>query len=787
MVTVCSEGWQRTFAPGDDVVIGRDVRAHVRIPHPAISRAHIVLRCVDGRWIAIDNDSMNGMFVGERRVSSVDIRDGDVIHVGDPDGPCITFELGRDAQSDSPPDERPTTNLKQLPERTTDVSTDVLSRVANFLRASAAPPPPGTATVGRAPDNDIVVPDELASRYHARLVPTGDGVRIQDVSTNGTFVNGQPVKDAQLHENDVVTIANVDMVYTNGTLIRRTEPAARTGGLEVCDVSLAVGNRTLLDRISFSAKPATLTAVIGPSGSGKTTLSKVIAGLAWPDSGNVLFDGHSVQGEYALLRSRIGMVPQDDVVHRQLTIGEALGYAAELRMPRDTTKQDRQRVIAQVLEELELTAHLDTRIDKLSGGQRKRASVALELLTGPSLLVLDEPTTGLDPALDMVVMKMLRQLADAGRVVVVVTHSLSYLDVCDQVLLLAPGGKTAFFGPPSDIGPAMGSTDWADIYTDIGADPDAAQRRFLDQHPVEPPAQARSPADEVARVRSNVWGQFSAVARRQIRLITADRGYFLFLVLLPFLVGLLPLAVAGHTGFGKAAIGSASPNEPKQILVLMNLGAIFMGSALTIRELVSERVIFQREQAAGLSASAYLFAKVAVFGAAAVLQSAILVLIVTAPKIGKGGLVDGVVFGSARWELFVDIAATCVAAAVLALLVSALAKNSNQVLPLMVATVMTQLVLAGGFIPVTNRALDPISWLTPARWGLAATASTADLTKTVAVIPQDSHWKHAASAWTFDIVMLGVLSACYLALLRWRIRLKPAAISRSVRRRARTG
>jgi hypothetical protein len=219
----------------------------------------------------------------------------------------------------------------------------------------------------------------------------------------------------------------------------------------------------------------------------------------------------------------------------------------------------------------------------------------------------------------------------------------------------------------------------------------------------------------------------------------------------------------------------------------MNLGAIFMGSALTIRELVSERVIFQREQAAGLSASAYLFAKVAVFGAAAVLQSAILVLIVTAPKIGKGGLVDGVVFGSARWELFVDIAATCVAAAVLALLVSALAKNSNQVLPLMVATVMTQLVLAGGFIPVTNRALDPISWLTPARWGLAATASTADLTKTVAVIPQDSHWKHAASAWTFDIVMLGVLSACYLALLRWRIRLKPAAISRSVRRRARTG
>ena len=166
------------------------------------------------------------------------------------------------------------------------------------------------------------------------------------------------------------------------------------------------------------------------------------------------FEGHDIHGEYASLRSRIGMVPQDDVVHRQLTVDQALGYAAELRLPPDTTKQDRRQVMAQVLEELELTPHAQTRVDKLSGGQRKRVSVALELLTGPSLLVLDEPTTGLDPALDRQVMTMLRGLADAGRVVVVVTHSLEYLDVCDQVLLLGPGGKPAFCGPPSGIGRA---------------------------------------------------------------------------------------------------------------------------------------------------------------------------------------------------------------------------------------------------------------------------------------------------------------------------------------------
>ena len=207
--------------------------------------------------------------------------------------------------------------------------------------------------------------------------------------------------------------------------------------------------KQLLDHISLIARPGTLTAIIGGSGAGKTTLARLIAGYTQPSSGTVTFEGHNIHSEYASLRSRIGMVPQDDVVHRQLTVNQALNYAAELRLPPDTSKADRAQVVAQVLEELELTKHADTRVDKLSGGQRKRASVALELLTGPSLLILDEPTSGLDPALDRQVMMMLRQLADAGRVVLVVTHSVSYLDVCDQLLLVAPGGKTAYWARPA--------------------------------------------------------------------------------------------------------------------------------------------------------------------------------------------------------------------------------------------------------------------------------------------------------------------------------------------------
>jgi ABC-type multidrug transport system ATPase subunit len=762
-------GWQRTFAPGRDVLVGRDVRADVRLPHPAVSRTHVLLRYHEGRWVAIDNESRNGIFLGGQRVYSADIRSGQILHIGDPEGPWLTFELGPAPRRDDPP----TTRIKQEPDASNTATTVLPAQLA------VSGNEPSTTRIGRGFGNDVVIPDVMASGHHATLVTTPEGVRIKDAdSANGTFVNGQQVKNSALKPHDIVTIGNVDFVFENGNLVRRIESADKTGGLDVCDISLIIeGNRALLDRVSFSAKPATLTAVIGPSGSGKTSLLKVMAGGTRPDSGAVLFEGHDIHAEYASMRTRIGMVPQDDVVHRQLTINQALGYAAELRMPPDTTKEDRQRTVAQVVEELELTPHADTRIDKLSGGQRKRASVALELLTGPSLLVLDEPTTGLDPALDQQVMKMLRELADAGRVIVVVTHSLAYLDVCDQVLLLAPGGKTAFCGPPSELAPAMGTTDWADIFTDISADPDAAQRRFVERagRVDEPPTQPTPEQPAASGKQTNLWRQFSTLARRQLRLLVADRGYSWFLVLLPFIVGLLPLAVAGDAGFGKAAFDGAAPNEAKQILVMMNFGAFFMGSALTVRTLVGERVIFRREQAVGLSTSAYLAAKIAVFGTIAVVQSAVLVLVVT---IGKGAPMGATVLGSPTFELFVGIAATCVASAIVGLFVSALAQNSNQVLPLTVVTLMVQVVLAGGMIPVTDRVLDPVSWLTPARWGLAATASTADLTNTVLVISKDSHWSHTASPWLFDIAMLGVLSVFYTGLVQWKLRLRGAISAR---------
>ena len=852
-LTVRHDGSSRTFAAGNDVVVGRDLRADVRVAHPLISRAHVVLRFDQGRWLAIDNGSLNGMFVNGRRVGNAEIRDGLALNIGNPDGPQLQFEVGRHTgavgmppqtaavpvasrtgspSQYAPPPQYPTggnwpgpapvsrppagpppypsgprpqayppsqaqpaarppasgamptqmgpTAVPPRPSTGGGESNLATSMLKSLRPGRAVETPAGGIKIGRATDNEIVIPDVLASRHHATLVPAAGGTEIVDNrSINGTFVNGTRVEQALLREGDVVTIGNIDLVFTGGTLARRneTQAATRTGGLEVRGLTWTIeGTKTLLDNISIDARPGTLTAVIGPSGAGKSTFAKQVAGYTHPTSGRITFEGHDIHAEYASLRSRIGMVPQDDVVHGQLTVKQALMYAAELRLPPDTNREDRERVVMQVLEELEMTKHLETRVDKLSGGQRKRASVALELLTGPSLLILDEPTSGLDPALDRQVMTMLRQLADAGRVVLVVTHSLTYLDVCDQVLLLAPGGKTAFYGPPNQIGPELGTTNWADIFSTVAAEPDEAGRRYLARSGPPPEAEASSaPADMGEPTSTSIWRQFSTIGRRQMRLIISDRGYFIFLAILPFIMGVLSLSVPGTMGFGVPDPMGNAPNEPGQILVLLNVGAIFMGTALTVRDLIGERAIFRREQAVGLSTTAYLLAKVCIYAVFAILQSAIVTAITV---LGKGGPTQGSLsFLPPTAELFVVMAATTVTAAMVGLALSAMAKSNEQIMPLLVVAVMSQLVFSGGMIPVTDRlVLDQLSWLTPARWGFAASASTVDLIHLVPgpLTPKDSHWEHTAGAWWFDMGMLGALCLGYLTFVRFKIRLSAA-------------
>jgi ABC-type multidrug transport system ATPase subunit/ABC-type multidrug transport system permease subunit len=605
-------------------------------------------------------------------------------------------------------------------------------------------------------------------RSRASLVVVGDDVVDGSASGAGVEVAHRRAAAHRVSASQVSAVVTAD---DGADPLAVSLVSAEIDCLDVQALSLSLTNgRKLLSDVSFSGRPGSLTAIIGPSGAGKSTLAKLVGGALAPTAGDVRFGGHCVHGEYASLRHRIGLVPQDDIVHHQLTVRAALRFAAELRLP-NAGSEERAAAVARVLEELELTSHADTPVDKLSGGQRKRASVAMELLTEPALLILDEPTTGLDPALDRQVMTTLRRLADAGRVVLVVTHCLTYLDVCDQVLFLTPGGKTAYCGPAHDIGAVLGETDWAELFARVSADPDTAHRDFLTRrggNTTPAPLPQSRPVPQPCRLLR----QASTVARRQARLILADRGYLVFLAVLPFILGALSLLVPGETGLAVANPRSNAPDEPVQIVFMLSISAMFMGCALTVRDLVGERTIFRREQAAGLSATAYLGAKIVVYALTAAIQTAVLTTIVVA---GKGVPTRGaVMLGNPVAELYLTLAATAVVAAVMGLTLSALAKSQEQILPMLVLSMMLSIVFCGGMIPVSGRpVLDQLSWASPARWGFAATASTTDLTTIAPVLrTNDDLWSHDTGWWSLNMTMLIVLATILTAGIRWRTRLR---------------
>nr|WP_300584717.1 ABC transporter permease [Mycobacterium sp.] len=318
----------------------------------------------------------------------------------------------------------------------------------------------------------------------------------------------------------------------------------------------------------------------------------------------------------------------------------------------------------------------------------------------------------------------------------------------------------------------MGTTDWADIFARVSTNPDGAHRAFLQRHPAA--SAPRPPSAVVAPLGSpphtSRWRQVITVARRQVRLLAADRAYFAFLAILPFVLGVLLLAVPGGTGLGFADPRGPQPSEPSSILILLNIAAVFMGTALTIRDLVGERLIFRREQAVGLSASAYLVAKVLVYSVAALIQTAVLTAILVA---GKGSPTHGaVLLDDGTAELYVTLGATAIASAMVGLALSSLARSTEQILPMLVVAIMVSMVLAGGLIPVTGRVgLSQASWLIPARWGFAASASTVDLRAIEADVPADRLWSHSPPEWLLDMGMLALLSVAVTAFVRFRLRL----------------
>lgn len=548
------------------------------------------------------------------------------------------------------------------------------------------------------------------------------------------------------------------------------DAAARTVGVNAYRLGLSANGHELLTDVSFTARPGTLTAVTGPSAARNSALLGILAGTRAPSAGQVTVDSHDVYSEPESMRTRIGIVGRDERIHRRLTVEWALRYTAELRLPPDTSPENRDRVVDQVLEELDLTPHRSTRIGKLSPELRRCASVAIELVTRPSLLVVDEPSVGLDPDQEAHVMAVLRRQADLGCVVVLATTSLAHLTMCDQVLLLTAAGTMAFAGAPQQVASALGTSDWSDALARVGADPDGAHRAYSAlqqaQGPTEPPQAASPwPPQRMPTLTRQAW----LIARRQARLLVADPLYTLFLVALPFALAGLTLLIPGDSGLGRPGPTSRNLHEAVEILAALNIAAVLLGTALTVRQLVGERRVFRREQAVGLSTSAYLAGKIVFSSVAAAALTAILFAIVIADK---GRPVRGaVLLQNATAELYVSVALTAIISAIVGLALSTLGKSLREVLPLVVPVILASALFAGGLITLVGTwGYDQISWLVPAQWGFAASASTVDLHR---VDPQAADvlmWTHYAGWWMFDMLVLAGLGALWAGFARYRLR-----------------
>lgn len=543
---------------------------------------------------------------------------------------------------------------------------------------------------------------------------------------------------------------------------------ARTIGVAAYQLGLTRDGHELLSNVSLTASRGSMIAVIGPSAARNSVLIETLGGIRKISSGVLTVDGHDVYAEPDSMRSRIGVVPRDNRVHAELTVERALDHTARLRLPPSTSPDDRRRVVNQISDELELTEYRKSRITTLPPEVRRCVSLAIELVTRPSLLVVDRASPGLDPAQEGHVMAMLRRQADLGCVVAVATASLDHLNLCDQVVLLTPTGALAFAGPPVQIESAMGTSSWSDVLARVAADPSGAHRDFLARQPAVPaPPSVATPEPRPAE--RTLGQQIRWVTRRQTHLFFSDRFHLPFLAVLPFALAGLILLIPGGSGFDRADPSSNNPHEAVEILAALNLAAVILGFALTVRDLVGERRIFRREQDVGLSATAYLAGKIAFFGGVATIQAAILTALVVGVK---GAPVHGaVVLPNPAVELYVSVAATAIVSAIVGLALSTLGRSLWEVLPLVLPAILASLLFAGGLVRLAGTwGFDQISWIVPAHWGFAASASTVDLRRVDKLAAHIGSWTHYVGWWMFDMVMLAVLGAMWAGFVRYRLR-----------------
>jgi len=737
------QGNKHRLTPDRIWTVGRDPACDIVIGHESVSRKHGEFSYSDGNWSYRDLASANHSWVAGQTVEAVTIT-----------GP-VDIRLGRETDA----------LLKVLAARNSSTASSRVAPVARPQILPAGPTPSPTPspslrpeltlnmsgnalTIGRVPSNDLVVDDLLVSRNHASIRRLSNGsFEVVDLgSTNGTFVNGSRVTATHLKEGDLISIGGHVFRFAAQGLQERIDPS----GPWLCALDIGKTTKegkTLLHDIRFALEPSRLMSIVGPSGAGKSTLLRALTGQAPADQGTVLYGGRDLCASLDL-RQRMGYVPQYDLLHTQLSVREALEYAAELRFAQDVDAAARSARIDEVIAELSLGECQNRQLARLSGGERKRTSVAAELLSKPPLLFLDEPTSGLDPGNEDQLTMLLRTLADGGRTVVVATHSLVTLEQCDQVLFLARGGYVAFYGPPKEASEyfqeqGAGQTYpkvFASLNDDRGATEFAArfqanpaaranvEKRLTAAYEAQEARPAHAPRSRPNTDRVRQWW---VLFRRYVSVLRSDKTASLILLAqAPFFALLFNILYPSNV------MSTANASEATILVWLMVVGATWIGTSNAVREVVKERDILEREHGLGLSLVSYVASKVAVLGALTAGECAFLAVATIGPLqrlpatdpithvAFPGG---GVLLTPALLEIVLGVVLAGLAAMGLGLLISVLAKTSDQAnfaLPLLL---VAQVVLSAPVLGSPGPVFSALGTMSTAQWGTAAIADTISL------------------------------------------------------------
>jgi len=728
----------------ESIAIGRAPDNQVVLSEPNISRYHarIVNNNQTGKYTAIDLGSSCGTYLNQQKLTpnhAETLNDGDTIEIG---SYKLEFSTEVTVSSLKPLSSKPATVYL---ENQKFVSTDNLEAVEETLQPLNLKGR-NIVTIGRDPNNDAIVDHPTVSRYHAKIKRENGSFYLFDLdSTNGTFVNGKPVEEKRvLKVGDTIHIGSSSLILNiNEQLIRHNEQGNLR--LDAVNLNKVVGkNLNLLNNISLSIPPRKFVVIAGVSGGGKSTLLDALNGFRPATSGRVLVNGTNLYRNFDSYRTQIGYVPQKDIVHMELTVFEALDYAAQLRMPADTTIKERYQRIDEVLADLDLTHRKNVQVKALSGGQLKRVSIGVELLTQPNLFFLDEATSGLDPGTEGDIMRLLRELADRGRTITLITHATENVMLCDLVIFMGKGGNLAYFGPPQQALDYFGVTKFNEIYLKVEREqtPQEWQQQYTrsrqhEQYVIQPlekidiksqDSKLRIPRhNPSARKHISSWRQFLILSRRNLNILTRDRASLILMLAIAPILGLLDFFIWRSDMFD---VKDGDPGQVMTMLFTTALFAVMVGSLATMREIVKEQDIYKRERTIGLQIIPYIFSKIWVAIILALYQGAIFLL-------AKFIVIDIPRSPEEILQFYITLVLATIAGMVMGLLVSAISPNQNIAPLLTIIFLVPQILFGGGLLSVQGSGLPAqiLNQFSLTKWSFEALVTITDYGKDVATDP----------------------------------------------------